>query len=74
MPVSANEKVKKLREYITAKSLIAASSGMGYYVKVSLTYANYNKAIVGIIFIGVVVTGLNTAVEALKKKFVTWEY
>ncbi|MBR1892737.1 MAG: ABC transporter permease subunit, partial [Lachnospiraceae bacterium] len=41
---------------LTAAEMIGATSGMGYYVRVSLTYANYTKAIAGIIFIGVVVS------------------
>lgn len=59
---------------LTAAEMIGATSGMGYYVKVSLTYANYTKAIAGIIFIGIVVTILNTIIERIKKMFVTWEY
>lgn len=59
---------------LTAAEMIGATSGMGYYVRVSLTYANYTKAIAGIIFIGVVVTLLNIIIELIKKKFVTWQY
>ena len=59
---------------LTAAEMIGASSGMGYYVRVALTYANYTKAIAGIIFIGLVVSLLNIIIGALKKKFVTWEY
>ena len=59
---------------LTAAEMIGASSGMGYYVRVALTYANYTKAIAGIIFIGLVVSLLNIIIEIIKKKFVTWEY
>lgn len=59
---------------LTAAEMIGASSGMGYYVRVALTYANYTKAIAGIIFIGLVVSLLNIIIGVLKKKFVTWEY
>ncbi|MEE3494498.1 MAG: ABC transporter permease subunit [Butyrivibrio sp.] len=59
---------------LTAAEMIGASSGMGYYVRVALTYANYTKAIAGIIFIGLVVSILNIIIELIKKKFVTWEY
>jgi NitT/TauT family transport system permease protein len=59
---------------LTAAEMIGASSGMGYYVRVALTYANYTKAIAGIIFIGVVVSILNIIIEFVKKRFVTWEY
>lgn len=59
---------------LTAAEMIGADSGMGFYVRVSLNYANYTKAIAGIIFIGVVVTGLNEIVNLLKLRFVNWEY
>ena len=59
---------------LTAAEMIGASSGMGYYVRVALTYANYTKAIAGIIFIGLVVSLLNIIIGMIKKKFVTWEY
>lgn len=59
---------------LTAAEMIGANSGMGYYVRVSLNYANYNKAIAGIIFIGVVVSVLNGLLSIGKKKFIKWEY
>ncbi|WP_455716420.1 ABC transporter permease [Anaerosporobacter sp.] len=59
---------------LTAAEMIGAESGMGFYVRVLLNYANYTKAIAGIIFIGVVVTILNGFVNLAKKKFVNWEY
>lgn len=59
---------------LTAAEMIGADSGMGYYVRVALNYANYTKAIAGIIFIGLVVTGLNIIIELVKKKFITWNY
>ena len=59
---------------LTAAEMIGADSGMGYYVRVALSYANYTKAVAGIVFMGVVVTGLNGIINILKKKFVNWEY
>lgn len=59
---------------LTAAEMIGATSGMGYYVRVALTYANYTKAIAGIIFIGVVVSLLNILIDFFKKKFITWQY
>ncbi len=59
---------------LTAAEMIGADSGMGYYVRVALNYANYNKAIAGIIFIGIVVTGLNIIIDFIRKKFVLWSY
>ncbi|WP_206173261.1 ATP-binding cassette domain-containing protein [Treponema ruminis] len=51
-----------------------ADSGMGYYVRYSLNYANYTKAIAGIIFIGLVVTCLNTLIDITKKHLIKWNY
>lgn len=59
---------------LTAAEMIGADSGMGYYVRVALNYANYTKAIAGIIFIGIVVTFLNALINLLKKRFVNWQY
>lgn len=59
---------------LTAAEMIGADSGLGYYVRVSLNYANYTKAIAGIIFIGVVVTGLNGLINLARKKLIAWEY
>jgi NitT/TauT family transport system permease protein len=59
---------------LTAAEMIGANAGMGYYVRVSLNYADYNKAIAGIIFIGIVVSVLNGIINLIKKKFVKWEY
>ena len=59
---------------LTAAEMIGADSGMGYYVRVALNYANYTKAIAGIIFIGLVVTGMNLIIDVIKKKFITWNY
>lgn len=59
---------------LTAAEMIGANVGMGFYVRYSLNFANYAKAIAGIIFIGIVVTGLNAGVNLIKKKFVNWEY
>lgn len=59
---------------LTAAEMIGATSGMGYYVRYSLNFANYTKAIAGIIFIGLVVTLLNGGINLLKKKFINWEY
>lgn len=51
-----------------------ADSGMGYYVRYSLNYANYTKVIAGIIFIGLVVTCLNTLIDITKKHLIKWNY
>lgn len=59
---------------LTAAEMLGADCGMGYYVRFALSFANYTKAIAGIIFIGLVVTGLNELVNLSKRKFIKWSY
>ena len=59
---------------LTVAEMLGASNGMGYYVRLALNFANYTKAIAGIIFIGIVVSLLNVVIEILKKHFIKWNY
>ncbi|MBQ5999286.1 MAG: ABC transporter permease subunit [Treponema sp.] len=59
---------------LTVAEMLGADSGMGFYVRFALNYANYTKAIAGIIFIGLVVTCLNIGIDAMKKKLIKWSY
>ena len=59
---------------LTVAEMLGADSGMGYYVRFALNYANYTKAIAGIIFIGFVVTCLNSLIDVLKKRLIRWSY
>ena len=59
---------------LTAAEMLGAESGMGFYVRMSLNFANYIKAITGIIFIGFVVTGLNALINLAKKRLIKWNY
>lgn len=59
---------------LTAAEMLGADNGMGYYVRYSLSFANYTKAIAGIIFIGLVVTLLNSLINLLKKHLIKWNY
>ncbi len=59
---------------LTVAEMLGADSGMGFYVRNSLNYANYTKAIAGIIFIGFVVTILNILIQQVKKRLIKWNY
>ncbi len=59
---------------LTAAEMLGADAGMGYYVRVSLSFANYTKAIAGIFFIALVVTGLNAIVDVIRHKLIKWSY
>ena len=52
--------------------LMGATSGMGYYVQNSITYANYAHAVAGIIVIGVVVTVLNALITKFQRFAIRW--
>ncbi|MBQ8013324.1 MAG: ABC transporter permease subunit [Treponema sp.] len=59
---------------LTAAEMLGADSGMGFYVRMSLNFANYTKAIAGIFFIGFVVTCLNALINHAKKRLIKWNY
>ena len=58
---------------LTAAELIGASSGLGWYVKYYSDFADYKRAIAGIIMIGVVVTILSKLIEIADKAFIKWK-
>ena len=59
---------------LTVAEMLGADCGMGYYVRFALNFANYTKAIAGIIFIGFVVTFLNSLIDISKKRLIKWNY
>lgn len=50
--------------------LMGATHGMGYFIQNSIAYANYTRAVAGIIVIGVVVTVLCAIITKLQKKLI----
>ena len=52
--------------------LMGATHGMGYYIQNSIVYANYTRAVAGIIVIGIVVTILGSIVGWIQKRFIKW--
>jgi NitT/TauT family transport system permease protein len=59
---------------LNAAELIGADRGMGYFVKRSIDYANYDQAIAGIIFLAIVLTALNSLILLAKRKLIKWQY
>ena len=57
---------------LTAAELIGASSGVGWYVKNFSDFADYPRVIVGIIFIGLVVTAITTLTERVERHLLRW--
>ncbi len=59
---------------LTVAEMLGADCGMGYYVRYALNFANYTKAIAGIIFIGFTVTVLNSLIDVVKRRLIKWSY
>jgi NitT/TauT family transport system permease protein len=57
---------------LTAAELIGANSGVGWYVKNFADFADYQRVIVGIIFIGIVVTAITWGTERLERHLLRW--
>ncbi len=52
--------------------LMGATHGMGYYIQNSITYANYTRAVAGILCIGIFVTILNRLVTVIQNHAIRW--
>jgi len=57
---------------LTAAEMIGATSGLGWYVKYFSDFADYPRVIVGITFIGMVVTVLTFGMGRLEKRLLRW--
>jgi len=57
---------------LTAAEMIGATSGLGWYVKYFSDFADYSRVIAGIIFIGVVVTGVTFLFDKIERYLLRW--
>ncbi len=57
---------------LTAAEMIGATSGLGWYVKYFSDFADYPRVIVGIIFIGIVVTGITFLFDKIEGYLLRW--
>jgi len=57
---------------LTSAEMIGATSGVGWYVKYFSDFADYARVIVGIIFIGIVVTIITFFFDKLEKYLLRW--
>lgn len=57
---------------LTAAEVIGGSSGIGWYVHNFADFADYPRVIVGIVFIGIVVTVITAASERLERRLLRW--
>ena len=58
---------------LTSAEMIGATSGIGWYVKYYSDFGDYGKVIVGIIFIGIVVTAVMAIFELIQKRLLCWQ-
>jgi len=57
---------------LTSAEMIGATNGMGWYVKYFSDFADYPRVIVGIVFIGIVVTAIMFFFDKLEKYLLRW--
>lgn len=57
---------------LTAAEVIGGSSGIGWYVHNFADFADYHRVIVGIVFIGIVVTAITAATERIERHLLRW--
>jgi NitT/TauT family transport system permease protein len=57
---------------LTSAEMIGATTGMGWYVKYFSDFADYPRVIVGILFIGIVVTIITFFFDKLEKYLLRW--
>lgn len=58
---------------LTSAEMIGARSGMGYYVNNNANFGNYTSALSGVLTIGVVITTITFAVNALQRRLLRWK-
>lgn len=57
---------------LTAAEMIGARSGLGFYVKYFSDFLDYPKVIVGIIYIGIAVTGATLLFKKVEDRLLRW--
>lgn len=58
---------------LTAAELIGATEGLGWYVKDRADFADYARVIVGIIFIGLVITAVSAGFKRIEKRILRYK-
>jgi len=57
---------------LAAAELIGATSGLGWYVKNFSDFGDYERVIVGIIFMGIVVTAVTMITDRIERRLLRW--
>ena len=58
---------------LTAAEMIGARSGLGFYVKYFADFLNYPKVIVGIIYIGIAISLVNSLFKKIEEHLLRWK-
>lgn len=58
---------------LASAEMIGATSGIGWYVKYYSDFGDYGKVIVGILFIGLVVTAVMAVFDLIHKRLLRWQ-
>ena len=58
---------------LTAAELIGATEGLGWYVKDRADFGDYARVIVGIIFIGLVITAISAGFKRIEKRILRYK-
>lgn len=58
---------------LTAAELIGATEGLGWYVKNYADFADYGRVVVGIVFIGIVITVLSSAFKLVERRLLRYK-
>lgn len=58
---------------LTSAEMIGSTSGLGWYVKYFSDYADYPRVIVGIVFIGIVVSIISLIMNKISGYLLRWK-
>ena len=58
---------------LTSAEMIGGSSGIGFYIQYYTNFGNFTRIMVGIVFLGTIVTLVTNLVKALEAHLLRWK-
>ncbi len=58
---------------LTSAEMIGGGSGIGFYIQYYANFGNFTRIMVGIIFLGIVVTVVTAILQKIEKKLLVWK-
>ena len=58
---------------LTSAEMIGGNSGIGFYIQYYTNFGNFTRIMVGIVFLGTVVTLVTNLVKAIEARFLRWK-